>query len=367
MTRTKKRQSSQTEMNRIFDVMEKLLHWAAIIDSSDDAIISNSMDGLITSWNRGAEKLYGYKAEEIIGQPISVLMPSDKKDDFPKIMNQLLKGKSVEHYETRRMTKSGQIIDVSITVSPIRDSTGNIVGASKIARDISDRVENDKRKEEFVSTASHELKTPITSQKVFGELLEHMIEKNGHHQYMPYIKKVNQQTDKLTKLIEDLLIISRIRLGRLNMEVKKMNFDQLVEETVNNERQILKHKILLKGKTDKEIPADRDRIGQVLTNLLSNATKYSPDSDKVIVSVKTEGNNVVTSVRDFGIGIEPEYHQKIFEQFFRVNGDEEKTFPGMGIGLHFSREIISRHGGKIWVESEKNKGSTFYFSLPLGN
>jgi two-component system, OmpR family, sensor histidine kinase VicK len=193
--------TDNSEMNSILLMMEKLLHWAAIIESSDDAIISKSVEGYITSWNRGAQRLYGYTPEEIIGQPVSVLMPPNKKDDFPFIMNQLHEGKRVEHYETQRMTKDNKILHVSITVSPIRDSQGNIIGASKIARDITDRIEDEKRRDEFVSTASHELKTPITSQKVFGELLEQIIDRNDYKELKPYIQKINQQTDKMTKLV----------------------------------------------------------------------------------------------------------------------------------------------------------------------
>ena len=157
--------SDNPEMNNIMLMMEKLLHWAAIIESSDDAIISKSAEGYITSWNKGAERLYGYTSEEIVGQPVSILMPPEKKDDFPYIMSRLHAGKRIEHYETERMTKDGRKLHVSLTVSPIRDSSGKIIGASKIARDISERIENEKRRDEFVSTTSHELKTPITSQK----------------------------------------------------------------------------------------------------------------------------------------------------------------------------------------------------------
>lgn len=221
--------SDNPEMQQMLAMMEKLLHWAAIIESSDDAIISKSLDGVITSWNRGAERLYGYTAHEIIGKPVSILMPPEKEDDFPYIMKQLHEGKRIEHYETRRKTKYGKVLDVSITVSPLRDTSGNIIGASKIARDISSRIENEKRREEFISTASHELKTPVTSQLAYGELLERMIVKNGDTGYLPYIKKINAQTHKLTKLIEDLLELSRVQTGRLKIESSEFDFDHLLE------------------------------------------------------------------------------------------------------------------------------------------
>jgi two-component system, OmpR family, sensor histidine kinase VicK len=359
--------SDNPEMNNILKMMEKLLHWAAIIESSDDAIISKSVDGYITSWNKGAQRLYGYTPEEIIGQPVSTLMPPEKKDDFPYIMNMLHEGKRVEHYETQRMTKDGRILHVSITVSPIRDSQGNIIGASKIARDITDRIENERRRDEFVSTASHELKTPITSQRIFGELLESLIEKEKLEELKPYIKKINQQTDKMTKLVEDLLELSRVQTARLKMEDKYFSFDDLIEEIIDNMQLTTKHKLILKGSVNCKIKGDRERIGQALTNLLTNAIKYSPKADKVLITLSKNTKQVKVSIRDFGIGIAKEFHHKIFERFFRVTDFDEKTYPGMGIGLFLSQEIIERHNGKMWVESKKGEGSTFYFTLPLSN
>ncbi len=356
--------TTNTDTDTMLLMMEKLLHWAAIVESSDDAIISKSVEGYITSWNKGAQRLYGYTPNEIIGKPVSILMPPEKKDDFPYIMKQLHEGKRVEHYETKRMTKKGKIIDVSITVSPIRDSQGTIIGASKIARDITDRKEQERRRDEFVNTASHELKTPITSQKAFGELLEQLINKNGHTEYLPYIQRINQQTNKLTKLIEDLLELTRVQTGRLKMENKKFNFDKLIDEIIETMQMTTHHSLIKKGTTGKFIKGDSERIGQVLTNLLSNAIKYSPRADKIIINLESDNDNVIVGVQDFGIGIDSQFHEKVFERFFRVSGEDERTFPGMGIGLHVSNEILSLHNGSMWVKSEKGKGSTFYFKLP---
>lgn len=354
------------EMNAIFSMMEKLLHWAAIIESSDDAIISKSVDGFITSWNRGAQNLYGYTPSEIIGKPVSILMPPGKKNDFPYIMKQLHEGKKVERYHTQRITKEGRIIDVSLTISPIRDSNGHIIGASKIARDITERMEYERRRDEFVSTISHELKTPLTSQRAFGELLEDMINENGDESYKIYIRKMNEQTGKLLNLVEDLLAISKLQGGRLKIENKPFDLNIVVVQAVDLMRLTTKRKIEVIGKIDKKIKGDADRIGQVVTNLLSNAIKYSPASRKIVVKITDDKESAIVSVKDFGIGISPEYHDKIFESFFRVAGIDEKTYPGMGIGLHFCMEIIERHHGKLWLKSEKTKGSTFYFSLPYG-
>ncbi len=357
--------TENSDMRSILVMMEKLLHWAAIIDSSDDAIISKSIDGYITSWNRGAQQLYGYTPEEIIGKPVSVLMPPEKKDDFPFIMKQLHEGKKVEHYETKRMTKDGKVIDVSITVSPIRDSSGNIIGASKVARDITERSEIERRRDEFVSTASHELKTPITSQKVFGELLEEIIDKEGYTKLKPYIRKINKQTEKMTNLVEDLLELSRVQTARLKIESKELIYKDLLDEVVENVQLTTKHKIMFKGSTDAKVKGDKERISQVLLNLFANAIKYSPKADKIIVTTKVDGSTIITGIQDFGIGIAKEYHHKVFERFFRVTDVDEKTYPGIGIGLFLSQDIISRHNGELWVESGKGTGSTFYFSLPM--
>lgn len=359
--------SANSIMNPIFEVIEKLVYWAAIIESSDDAIMGMSTEGTITSWNKGAERLYGYTIDEVLGKHISLLMPPKKKDDFPKVLKWIRGGKKVEHYETKRMTKNGKVIDVSLTVSPIRNSKGTIIGASKVARDITERIENEKRREEFISTTSHELKTPLTSQKIFGEVLEQLIERDGNTQYIPYIQKINLQTAKLTKLVDDLLEMSRIRTGRMKMEQELFDLESLIEEVISSMQKTTKHKIIVNGTINKKIIGDRERIGQVITNLLSNAFKYSPKANKVIITTGNKSNFVTVSIQDFGIGIPKEYQQNIFERFFRVTGPDEKTFPGMGIGLHLCQEIVSRHGGEIWVESKKGKGSKFTFSLPLPN
>lgn len=343
-------------------MMEKLLHWAAIVESSDDAIISKSIDGHITSWNRGAEKLYGYTADEIIGKSVSVLMPPEKVSDFPAIMKQLRRGKKIDHYETKRKTKNGKVIDVSITVSPIKDSQGNVIGASKIARDISERIDYQDRREDFVSSASHELKTPLTTQKVYGELLNDLINKNGDTQYKPYIKKIIRQTAKLENLVNDLLQVSNRYIGKLELERKAFVIGGVLKETVSDLQQVSKHNIILKQELNTTVIGDKERTSQVLSNLLSNAMKYSKEGSEIIVTSELRGDMVVVSVRDFGIGIAKRHHKRIFEKFYRLS---KSTYPGMGIGLNFCQEIISRLGGDIWVESERGKGSAFYFSLPV--
>ena len=149
------------------------------------------------------------------------------------------------------------------------------------------------------------------------------------------------------------------------MEQKRFAYDNLVEAILEDMKETTKHKLVRKGGTGKYVVGDKERLGQVLLNVLSNAIKYSPRADKVVITTKVKNGSILTSVQDFGIGIDKQYHQKIFERFFRVTGPDEKTYPGMGIGLHLCADILHRHGGDIWVESQKGKGSTFHFSLPL--
>jgi PAS domain S-box-containing protein len=347
--------------------LERVLEqYQAIVQSSDDAIIGKSLEGDITSWNPGAEKLYGFSAEDMIGRSITTIIPEEKKDEFWEIMEIIKMGEGVDHLETKRLRKDGKEIDVSLTISPIRDNSGKIIGASKIARDISQSKELERRKDDFISMASHELKTPVTTLKAFNQLLLkfHAIDKKG--QDYQFLAKMDRQIDNLTELITDLLDLSKIQAGKLDLNKKKFNLDQLIKELISNLQGFTtKHKLILEGKTKTDILGDRDRISQIIINLFSNAIKYSPKANKIVVRVNQENNSVRVSVQDFGIGIDDRYQNKIFDRFFRVEGRNERTFPGLGIGLYISNEIAKRHGGHISLESRKNKGSTFTLQLPV--
>lgn len=466
---------------------ERLSRLAAIVESSDDAIISMNISGIIESWNKGAEQLYQYTAKEAVGKKVSILMPPHKKSDFTKIMHQLQKGKTVDHYETQRMAKDGAIFDISLTVSPIRNAKGGIVGASKIARDITqrkrtekellesetlyrsvienssdlisfvdehanllyispsaktilgyepkelyrknslnivhpedhkkvtgeivqvfdgrphtitfrvrhkkghyivlegvgrmmtnagrsfilttsrditERLESEKRKDEFIGVASHELKTPVTSLKAYAQLLHKRFERLGDTDSAKQLEKMNTQLDKLTSLIGDLLDVTKIETGKLLFHEATFDLEQLVLEVIEEmQRMTDRHEIQFVGK-GKSIYGDRERIGQVFVNFLTNAIKYSPKSDKIVVTLKQSSDTITCCVQDFGVGIPKEDKEKIFERFYRVSEVGQETYPGLGLGLFISSEIIRRHNGNIWVESERGKGSTFCFSLP---
>lgn len=346
------------------DLTTQLL--ASIVESSDDAIIGQDLKAVITSWNLGAEKLYGYSSSEAIGKSIMLIVPKDKREEYMEIMEVIKLGESVDHLETTRFTKGGRTIDVSLTMSPLKDARGKVIGASGIGRDISSSKELERRKDAFIGMASHELKTPITSIKAYIQVLQSKYRQNGDRLALKYLDKTNEQLDNLTELVNDLLDLSKIQTGRLELEKRNFNLGDLVIETVENMQGLTnKHEINLEANLDLEIVGDKNRLGQVLINLVNNAIKYSPEAEKIIVKVFKIRNKVVFAVKDFGIGISRTHQKRIFDRFYRAAGKSEKTFPGLGIGLYISSEIVRRHGGNIWVESVKRKGSTFFVSLPL--
>jgi len=212
---------------------------------------------------------------------------------------------------------------------------------------------------------SHELKTPVTSAKAFAEVLENRFRKAGDERSAILLDKMRAQMDKLTLLIRDLLDVTRIEAGKLQFHEDFFAFDELVENIIEEVQRTTSHSIRREGTTGTTVYGDRERIGQVITNLLTNAIKYSPNASTVVVTSSHIEQEVKLCVQDFGIGIDRDRLPHVFERFFRESGPREDTFPGLGLGLYVASEIISRQGGRIWAESEKGQGSTFCFTLPL--
>jgi len=340
---------------------------ATIVHSSNDAIYSMNLSGIITTWNRGAAKIFGYQAKEMVGQSISLIFPENKKNELQRIINTVKKGKHMIAYESDRQRKDGRIIPISVAASPLKDMHGNTIEISIIARDISREKELEKRKDEFISMASHELNTPITGLSIYVQALGKLFEKRKDKEAVEYLAKMDTQIQRIRHVIRDLLDISRIRLGMLSFSYSKFSLNMLVKDIVEAVQYIARrHTIVIKGRARNMVVGDKDRIAQVLTNLLSNARKYSPAGKKIIVKINSHKKDIVVSVQDFGIGIGKKHQEKVFELFYRIEEYHGKTFPGMGIGLYLSFQIIEEHKGKMWFESRKGKGTTFYFSLPLG-
>jgi len=221
-------------------------------------------------------------------------------------------------------------------------------------------------RDNFISIASHELKTPVTSLKVYAELLLRQYVEKGDKKTYDYLLKINRQIDKLTALIQDLLNVSRIQKNQLTFRMELCDLNEIAKEAVENTQQITDHhKLMLEGRVKKKVICDKERISQVMVNLLTNAIKYSPTSEKILVKLDSNRKEALISVTDYGIGISKEYQKKVFDRFYRVSDTDGQTYPGLGIGLFISQAIVKRHEGNIIIISEKGQGSTFTFNLPF--
>lgn len=518
---------------------------AAIIESSEDAIVSKNLFGIITSWNDAAQRMFGYSEIEMLGRSITTIIPPDRQQEEFMILNKIRKGERVEHYETYRLSKSGQLIPVSLTISPIKSVAGTVIGASKIVRNIDkqksieeklhrnarnleilnsvgkivsqsldineilqivtdattkltnadfglffynmmneqdenhilyassgvskevlektgitgdmaffeimfankgiirsgsidgdaqqeeelplyemlstnlplvsylavpifsksgnivgglllghslenkftreheylvsgvasqaaisldnaalyEKVRNlSEKKDEFISLASHELKTPITSINGFLQLIDQSL--TGDSSNKEFIQIALKQIRKLSGLVSDLLDVSKIEAGKLPLSFSSFDFVQFIKEIISHfQFSAKKHHIELSCDVEElMVSADRQRIEQVMINLLGNAVKYSPNANLVKVAVSKNDNNALVAITDFGIGIKKELQENIFTRFYRI--EDLPHMPGLGIGLYISKEIINRHNGILWVESEPSIGSTFSFEIP---
>ena len=354
---------------------------AAIVESSDDAIISKTLDGIITSWNRGAQKIYGYSPEEVVGKPINILAPPDRFGEISAILERIKQGKVVDHTETVRVTKDARRIDVSITVSPIKDSAGNIAGASAIARDITERKRADKElqeareaadaanraKSEFLSRMSHELRTPLNAILGFAQLLELEDLRPAERESVNQILKAGRH---LLGLINEVLDIARIEAGRMDLSMEPIDVREVLRETLDLVRPLAAHRNIrlhsdVAETFEQHVLADRQRLKQVLLNLLYNAIKYNREEGAVTVSCEeVPRRRVRFGVSDTGPGIAPESVERLFVPFDRLEAEQTEV-EGTGLGLALSKKLVELMGGEIGVESTVGHGSTFWVELDL--
>ena len=339
---------------------------AAIIASSEDAIVSKTLESVVTSWNKSAERMFGYTAAEMIGEKIYKIIPEDRQDEEPKILERLKSGDRVEHFETKRLTKDGRLLDVSLSVSAIRDKAGNIIGLSKIARDITERKQNETRKSDFIGMVSHELKTPLTSLSAILQVAATRLKDADDPFLSGAMQKANVQVKRMTTMINGFLNVSRLESAKILIDKESFQLEALVSEVIDETRlTVTSHQINFIPCPPVNIMADRDKISSVISNLIGNAVKYSPNGTVIEIKCVIDGDKVVVSVKDDGMGIKPKDIKNIFDRYYRVHSDHSKHISGFGIGLYLSAEIIHLHDGQIWVDSESGKGSTFYFKLPM--
>ncbi len=300
----------------------------------------------------------------MIGQPILKLIPADRQEEEPHILSRLSKGERVEHFETKRLTKSGDLLDVSLTISPVKDPMGNIIGLSKIARDITEKKQEEQRKNDFVAIVSHELKTPLTSITAYIQVLMAKAKKSGDQFTVDALVRAEAQTKKMKSMIQDFLGLARMEEGKMQVNKEPFELCSLLEEIIGDAEFLTSNhsfRLIVQGKLT--VDADRDKISQVLINLISNAIKYSPMGGTITMGCEHLDGKVKVYVSDEGVGINPTDQKRLFERFYRVNNEKIKTISGFGIGLYLVSEILRYHNSKIEVHSEEGVGSTFYFTL----
>lgn len=354
----------------------------AIIESSDDAIISKDLNGFITSWNKSAERIFGYTAEEVLGRHITIIIPAERLAEEDKILATLKAGKRIDHFETWRRHKAGHLVPVSLTVSPIRDASGKVIGASKVSRDISDRLnaeaaikETSRRKDEFLANMSHELRTPMNA--VIGlsnllQTLDGMPEKGKK-----YVETLKTSADNLMDLINDLLDFSKIEADSFDLDNIEFNLAEQVEKVISvtnvkaREKDLKLH-VNYRPELNRYYIGDPLRIHQIIMNLLSNAVKFT---EKGYVEIDIQGtvdsdSNVTVltiNVSDTGIGIPDDKLNLVFDKFMQADSSITRKYGGSGLGLAIAKAYVEKMHGTISVESEFGVGTTFTVNIPLQN
>lgn len=349
-------------------------HLAAIIESADDAIIGKDLNGVIRSWNKGAERLFGYTADEAIGQSVTLLMPPERQHEEPQILARLRRGERIEHYETVRVAKNGRRIPISLTTSPVRNSRGQIIGASKIARDISQRIaaENalkdaDLRKDQFLAMLAHELRNPLTPIRNGIEIIQRSTDQGRREWAMQVI---DRQLIQLTRIIDDLLEIARITSGNITLRREATNLRAIVKTALESARPNIdagRHTVKVDIPTAEiELYVDAARLVQALVNLLVNSAKFTAPGGSITIVGNAEGDQLVLRVRDSGRGIASDLLPRVFDVFSQGASDYARTEGGLGIGLSIVRRVVEMHGGTVTAYSEgAGQGSEFRITLPL--
>ncbi|HEX7812224.1 MAG TPA: PAS domain S-box protein [Burkholderiales bacterium] len=355
---------------------------ASIVSSSDDAIISKTLDGRITSWNNSAERLFGYSAAEAIGKPITLIIPPDRLDEERTILERLRRGEKIEHYETVRATKTGDAIEISLTISPLMDREGRIVGASKVARDISARkraeaaaqaaqqslAEGDRRKDHFLAMLAHELRNPLAPLRNSLEMMKRAPDNAAVFETAKTM--MDRQLAHVERLVDDLLDMARINQDRLLLRKQQVDLVAVIHQVVEGIRPSAEASM---QQLDVTLPAepiyldaDPVRIAQIFANLLSNAVKYTPRGGRISLTAWLQGPSVTVSVKDTGLGIPGDMLDGIFDMFAQVKRPGEQPQSGLGIGLSLARRLILMHGGRVQALSNgPDSGSEFLVSLPV--
>jgi len=368
---------------------------AAIVESSDDAIIGKTLDGIIVSWNAAAERLYQYTAEEAIGRHISILVPADQPDEISGIMTRLRRGERIDHYETQRARKDGTRVYVSVTISPVRDPAGEVVGASSIARDIEARrrleeerarlleeerevraaaqraqreaEEASRAKDEFLAMVSHELRTPLSA--IAGWLHVLRVKRDDPVLVERALETAGRNTRLLTKIVNDLLDVSRFIAGKLTVDRHRVDIPPVVQGVIDAMRPAVTEKgVALESTVDPwagPVLGDPERLQQIVGNLVGNAIKFTPAGGRIDVRAWNDATDVVIVVSDTGRGIPPDFLPHVFQAFRQADTSPARVHGGLGLGLAIVRHLVTLHEGTVKAESAgPGAGARFTVRLP---
>ncbi len=355
---------------------------SAIISSSEDAIITKDLNGIVTSWNAGAERIFGYAAEEMMGQSILRLIPEDRKHEEAEILKRLRRGERVDHFDTIRRHRDGHELHISLTISPVKNRAGEVVGASKVARDISPQKEAERRlaaandetarqnrlKDEFLTTLSHELRTPLQSIVGWIQILQGGDLDDGELE--EGLEAIGRNARAQQHIIEDLLDMSRILSGKVRLDVQKIELSTVLEaalETVRPAAQskgVKLHALVHQGNTP--VLGDPHRMQQVFWNLLINAIKFTPRGGRIDVVLQRVNSHLEVSITDSGIGIAGDFLPNVFDRFRQADSSNVRKQGGLGLGLSIVKHLMELHGGSVFAKSPGvGEGATFSIIIPL--
>jgi len=375
-------QNMEHKIRANFENIESL--FKLIVENSNDAIISINFEGKVISWNRGAEKIYGYNHDEIIGKSISIIVPDDLKHEPKSIIENIKKGENDLKIETKRIAKDGRIIDIALNLHPITDSASKCIGISSISRDITEIKKHqetlvearneaevaNKAKSEFLSRMSHEFRTPLNSILGFSQILQTENTDPLTESQKEKLKYISNSGIHLLKLINGLLDLTALESGNLPINIQEVSLNKLIDESFNEIKEYAKNKNLRfidNIPSDKEIwvNADHAQLKKVLHNLLTNAIKYNKENGHVDISVSINTpKTALLKISDTGVGISKDKQEKIFQPFNAIN-PQISFEEGLGLGLSISKVLIGMMKGKIFFESQVDKGSSFFIELPF--
>jgi PAS domain S-box-containing protein len=370
------------DLSRVQRAQRDALRLASIVDSSDDAIVSKDLNSIVTSWNSAAERLFGYTESEMVGQSIRRIIPDDRQQEEDEVLSRIRRGERVEHYETIRRRKDGTFLPVSLTVSPLLTEDGTVVGASKIARDISDRERADEErqrlltiareasrlKDEFLATLSHELRTPLNAIVGYVRMMQSDLLTGDKRARA--MDTVARNVTSLMQIVEDVLDVSRIVSGKLRLDVQPVDLSAVLQNAVETVRPAAEAKgvrlVTIVDPRTAPVSGDPERLQQVLWNVLSNAVKFTGRGGKVQVRLEQANSHVELTVADSGIGIPAEFLPHVFDRFRQADAGVSRMGGGLGLGLAIARHLVELQGGRIFAHSDgPGKGATFRIELPV--